>query len=202
MAAPVITNPGDNLGGMYLGSGAPVDAIISTGSTPITWTIAYGSLPPGMSLTVTTGNIQQITGSGSPSGSYNFGVRATNADGTDVHNFYISIGELDSIYGLGNFDDAQEYAAYLAPVFAPIHVVVCVQMDSDGWGLSEQGSWPTGLSLGSNYISIDPTKLPLGTTRVTIRATNVHGFVDATYDVTIVTPGGGVVGSGNRNNVH
>lgn len=200
MAAPLITNPGDNLGGMYIGSPTPVDAVVCTGSTPITWSVQYGSLPPGMSLVSTTGNVLTFNGSGTVAGSYNFGIKALNADGFDVHNCYISIGEFDASYGLGDIVDAQEYALYENSLGA-VGVIVAVQMDPNGWSLNEFGAYPDGLSIAGRSIYINAAQLGVGVYTVVIRATNVFGNADKTYQVTVV-PAGGSGGSGYRNSFY
>ncbi len=61
----------------------------ASGTTPITWSIAAGSLPPGLSLNSSNGT---ISGAPTTAGSYAFTLRATNAAGQANLGTSISIG--------------------------------------------------------------------------------------------------------------
>lgn len=76
-AAPVITttvlNPITQLQ-------AFAQTLVATGATPITWSVVAGTLPGGLALHPTTG---QLSGNPTLGGAYSFTVRATNASGAD-----------------------------------------------------------------------------------------------------------------------
>jgi hypothetical protein len=154
-----------------------------------------------MALGSSTSNILQITGAGTTAGSYNVGIRATNADGNDVHNFYISIGRFDPSYGLGGIVDALEYAVYSNSP-SSVGVIVAVQMDATGWSLNQLGTWPDGISLSGTRIFINGAVLGVSYNVVVIRATNSFGSTDNTYQVTVVDGGGGGASSGYKNSVY
>ncbi|MFD0677006.1 MULTISPECIES: S-layer homology domain-containing protein [unclassified Paenibacillus] len=83
--APTITT--SNLPSGAIGA-AYSQKLVATGDTPITWSIASGSLPVGLSLEASTGNI-----SGTPiaAGTASFTVKATNDVGSTSINLSISI---------------------------------------------------------------------------------------------------------------
>jgi len=64
-------------------------ALTATGFTPITWSMASGSLPSGLSLNATTG---VISGMATTVNTYNFTVKATNAIGNDTKALSITVG--------------------------------------------------------------------------------------------------------------
>ncbi len=73
--APAITSAAPS--GGLVGAGYSFTPAAS-GTTPITWSIPSGSLPPGLSLNATTGT---ISGSPTAAGTYTFTLRATNGAG-------------------------------------------------------------------------------------------------------------------------
>src|SRR5688500_2734518 len=76
---PSITSPASPLGALT--GGAPASATFTaTGSTPITWTVSAGTLPPGMTLNASTG---VYSGTATAAGDYSFSITATNAAGAD-----------------------------------------------------------------------------------------------------------------------
>lgn len=59
-----------------------------TGSTPMTWGVTVGSLPPGLTINSSTG---AISGTPTTAGSYSFTLQATNSAGSDTQDFSITI---------------------------------------------------------------------------------------------------------------
>jgi hypothetical protein len=76
---PSITAPASPLANIV--GGAPSTATFTaSGSTPITWSVTAGSLPPGMTLDANTG---AFAGTPTAPGNFSFTVTATNAAGAD-----------------------------------------------------------------------------------------------------------------------
>ena len=63
-----------------LNGAAYAQTLTATGTTPMTWTVASGTLPPGLALGSTTGI---ISGTPTATGVFTFTVRATNAGGSN-----------------------------------------------------------------------------------------------------------------------
>lgn len=59
-----------------------------TGSTPMTWGVSVGSLPPGLTINSSTG---VISGTPTTAGSYSFTLQAVNSAGSDTQDFSITI---------------------------------------------------------------------------------------------------------------
>jgi hypothetical protein len=76
---PSITAPASPLTSLV--GGAPASAMFTaTGSTPITWSVSAGALPPGITLNAGTG---AYSGTPTAAGNYSFTITATNAAGAD-----------------------------------------------------------------------------------------------------------------------
>jgi hypothetical protein len=60
-------------------------------ATPVTFTLASGSLPPGLSLSTLTGAEGEISGTPTTAGTYSFTLTATNAYGSASQSFSITI---------------------------------------------------------------------------------------------------------------
>ena len=83
--APSITTsslPGGTVGEAYS------QTLAATGDAPITWSVATGTLPDGLSLNGAT-----ISGTPTATGTFNFTVKATNATGDDTKALSITIDE-------------------------------------------------------------------------------------------------------------
>jgi uncharacterized repeat protein (TIGR02543 family) len=86
-AAPVITTntlPNGNVNTFYSAT------LAATGSTPITWSIVTGTLPPGLNLNAATG---LISGTPTQTGTSTFTIRAANNLGNDDRQFTITINQ-------------------------------------------------------------------------------------------------------------
>jgi len=84
-AVPVITTTSlpDGITGQYYSQ-----TLSATGSTPITWSIASGSLPTGFSLSENT-----ISGTPSATGTYDFTVKAENTAGNDTQALSVAVSD-------------------------------------------------------------------------------------------------------------
>ena len=88
-----------------------------TGASPITWSVFAGTLPTGVSLNTSTG---EISGTPTVAGAYDFTVSASNDWGTDTQRF---LGAVSPVFNAKNatrvkFKIGGEY--YKIPQFAKI----------------------------------------------------------------------------------
>lgn len=74
-----------------------------TGSTPMTWGISAGSLPPGLTISSSTG---AVTGTPTSAGAYNFTVQATNSAGSNTRPFSGSVAAQSVSTNMSVFGDA------------------------------------------------------------------------------------------------
>ena len=75
-----------------VGEAYSVSATASNGTAPYTWSVSYGDLPEGVSLTGATGQTAGITGTPQAEGVYNFVLKVTDANGvTNARTFVINV---------------------------------------------------------------------------------------------------------------
>ncbi len=79
--APMITGPGSPLMQGMTGQAFGSVTFTASGTTPVTWSVTAGALPPGMTLDASSG---VYSGTPTAGGSFNFTVTATNSAGTDA----------------------------------------------------------------------------------------------------------------------
>jgi len=89
---PSITTA-QNLGTAYVSVPFSV-TLTATGITPISWSIASGTLPSGLSINASSG---VISGTPTASGNYSFTVRATNIFGNGTKQFTLTVSPAPSI---------------------------------------------------------------------------------------------------------
>ena len=80
LQTPDITAPASPLGASIAGTASAATNFTASGSTPITWSVSGGALPPGMALDAATG---AYTGTPTATGNFTFTITATNAAGSD-----------------------------------------------------------------------------------------------------------------------
>ena len=80
LQTPDITAPASPLAASIAGTASAATNFTASGSTPITWSVSGGALPPGMALDAATG---AYTGTPTATGNFTFTVSATNAAGSD-----------------------------------------------------------------------------------------------------------------------
>jgi len=139
----------------------------ATGTTPITWSIFSGSLPPGLNLNSATGI---ISGTLTMAGTFNFSVRATNSAGSDTRSLSITVAAVAVVpptittLSLIGGKDSQDYRQTLsANGTAPIT-----------WSIIT-GRLPSGLILNTSTGVISGRINDLGIFNFTVRATNSAG---------------------------
>jgi hypothetical protein len=156
--------------------------INAMGSTPITFTLASGSLPPGLSLS----SAGVISGTPTTAGTFSFTVRATNSCGTDTQALSITICQLPAITTT-SLENAAEGFPYSATVNATGSTPITFSI------VPGSGNLPSGLTLNSSTGEISGTPAagtgsPEGTTyNFTVRASNACGSDDQPLSITVFT---------------
>ncbi|WP_435102361.1 putative Ig domain-containing protein [Halarchaeum sp. P4] len=157
-AAPTITSTSPLSGGVQ-GVSYSQTLAVSGGTAPLSWTVASGSLPPGLSLTAGG----TVTGTPSATGSYTFTARVTDAAGaTASRTFTLTVSDGLSLTSTSvpAATAGQSYSTSLAAAGGTTPY---------SWSLTA-GSLPPGLSLGSDGIlSGTPTAAGTYTFTATVR---------------------------------
>ncbi|MHC4714654.1 MAG: putative Ig domain-containing protein, partial [Planctomycetota bacterium] len=134
------------------------------GVTPYTWSVVSGSLPPGLSLNSSTG---EISGTPTTGGTSNFTVEVTDAQTpADSDQQALSIYVPDDLaVTTSSLPDGQIDVAYSETLAATGGVTPY------SWSVVS-GSLPTGLSLNSSTGEISGTPTTGGTSNFTVRVTD------------------------------
>jgi len=153
----------------------------ATGTTPITWTIASGSLPNGISLSGNT-----LSGTPTQGGVFTFVVSATNTPGVDTKQFTLTIAVPPTITksSLQNGKIGDSYSDTLtATGDTPISWSVVTPINPET-GL------PPGLLLNANTGVISGTPTTPGSYSFTIRATNSTNSHTKSFTIIIASKRG------------
>ncbi|HYF00546.1 MAG TPA: putative Ig domain-containing protein [Planctomycetota bacterium] len=149
--------------------GAPFTAVVTaTGTTPITWSISAGSLPPGMALHPSTG---AYSGTPTTAGTYTFTVQAANAAGVDRRAYSHTIQAAvvpPAITGPGSPLPAGTVGAPFTATFTAVGTAPLA------WSVSA-GSLPPGMALNASTGVYSGTPTTAGSFTFTVRATNAAG---------------------------
>jgi PKD repeat protein len=172
-ARPNIITPALNSGNVNAGYSQILQA---SGTTPITYQLTSGTLPPGLSLVGAT-----ILGTPTTEGDYIFTIRAQNLLGID-------------------FADQRQFQITILPSGAPVittgarlsgtrEIAYTLTLAANGnqpitWNLDD--TLPDGLSIDNNVISGIPTVA--GVYNFTITATNSNGSDSRTFTLTLADP--------------
>ena len=155
--------------------------LTATGNTPMTWSVAGGSLPDGLTLNSTSG---AITGLPTKSGSFSFTVKATNSAGSDTKPLTIGVKAAATI-ATTNLPSGTVGAAYSHGLAATGDAPII-------WTF-ESGSLPNGLTLDSASGTISGTPTASGSFSFTVKAVNNVGGDTKTLSITVdAAPSGGI----------
>ncbi len=155
--------------------------LAASGTTPITWSLASGTLPTGLALGESTG---VLAGTPVAAGQASFTVQATNGAGTDTQALSVTILEAPtapSIQGPSSpLPDAVEDSAYSQTFTATGTTPIT-------WSVS-QGSLPQGLQLDPDTGELAGTPTVSGANNFTVTATNTVGSDDQACELTVAQP--------------
>ena len=154
--------------------------MVAGGTAPYTFTVAYGSLPTGLSLDTTTGT---ISGTSSGTGSYTFaiGVRDNTATGYSEKEYTIGLVSPLQITTL-TLPASQQGSAYSATVAAT------GGKPAYSFSLINSTVLPIGLTLNTTSGAISGTSRENGTFNIMIRATDSTGITaDKSYTLIMAT---------------
>jgi hypothetical protein len=157
---------------------------LSPATSPTTYTLASGSLPPGLTLSNVSDDIGQLSGTPTAAGTFTFTLTATNAVGSSNKTFTVSIISPASInpVPVGTFPNATINIPYSQSVGV-----------SGGVGpytyAIAAGSLPTGLSLDTSTGVISGTATVLGSSLFTIQVTDSNGNSgQQAFSLNVVSP--------------
>jgi hypothetical protein len=150
--------------------------LVATGSAPLTWSVASGSLPDGLSLNPATGG---LSGTPTATGTFNFTVAVANSAGSDAKAFSITVS-------------ATAIAPTIVTAALPggtVGTAYSQTLAATGtgpitWGVSG-GNLPNGLSLGAASGMITGTPSATGTFSFTVVAVNSAGNSSKELSITI-----------------
>ena len=143
----------------------------ATGTKPISWAIASGALPDGLSLS-TNG---RISGTPTQTGTFAFWVKASNSNGSAQTKLTLTIAAAAPTIQTSTLPAGKLKTAYNATLSASGETPITWTKTS--------GTLPPGLSIGKNDGKISGTPTKEGLFGFTVKATNTKG--SDTKDLTI-----------------
>ena len=159
-------------------TGAPYSqTIAATGTTPITWSVKSGALPPGLSLGSSNGI---ISGTPTAAGVFTFAVSATNAGGSNAKSLNLTVNTPPGITTTSPLSAAVKGSPYTQTLAATGTAPIA-------WSVTS-GALPAGLSLGSSSGIIAGTPAAQGVFTSIISATNAGGSSSRQFSLTVNAP--------------
>ena len=141
----------------------PYSVTLMTSGTGVTWALASGSLPNGLSLS----SAGVLSGTPTAFGSFNFTLRAANSNGYDTRLFTLVINAVPAIT-----QTSLPWAVINEPYSQQLNATGHPAVTS--WALTS-GSLPVGLSLNSATGLISGTPTALGSSTFAVVASNGAG---------------------------
>ena len=157
------------------------NTLTATGDAPISYSLYSGTLPPGSSLNSSTGLLSGTSQGVASSTTYNFTIRATDAQNQDTDRAF-SITISPDVVTWSSPADNSTTTAY---EYANIANVTMSATSAAGKSITyTANTLPTGLSITGNTISGTPTVVANTNTRLTANSANT--FKTATKDIKFV----------------
>ncbi len=146
------------------------------GTSPYTWSVSAGALPPGLTLAPSTGI---LSGTPTTAGTYSFTIKVTDSiGGTGTKAFSITIQPIPTITTV-SLPNGQVNIAYSQTITGAGGTPPYT------WSISA-GALPAGLSLGASTGIISGTPTSAGTYSFTIKLTDsVGGIATKAFSITI-----------------
>jgi hypothetical protein len=162
---PAWTTAAGSLGTIYETT-AFANTVVALGDVPITYNVASGTLPPGASLNVSSGLISGTSNLTSSSTTYNFTIRATDAQYQDTDRAFSLTVNPDVV----TWSSPANNVVYSVFQDQAISNVSLAATSAAGYGVQyAANTLPTGLTLSGNTISGTPSVL--GNTNTLVTAT-------------------------------
>jgi|GEM_PF-6676135 len=152
-----------------------LQALQATGDADITWSLALGTLPTGLSLSANG----EISGTPTQPGTYSFAVKAENNVGDHTVTLSIVVDPTPPVVTTSTLPNGLMDTAYSQTLVATGTAPITWTVDS--------GALPAGLSLSTAGV-ISGTPTVSGTYNVTVKANNAGGSVTKAYALLIVRP--------------
>ncbi|MGE3853974.1 MAG: Ig domain-containing protein, partial [Planctomycetota bacterium] len=152
----------------------------SGGATPYTWTISAGSLPTGLSINSTTG---EIAGNPTAAGNFTFTVQLEdNNNDTDTRDYNITIYDelLITTPAAGALPDAT-----LNNPYGPVAITATGGKPTLVWSISA-GALPPGVTQNTSTGALSGTPTSTGTFNFTVRVQDANSqFKTRAYSITV-----------------
>jgi len=156
-------------------SGVPYSATLQTTGFPDpTFTVTAGSLPDGLTLNPTTG---EISGTPFGAGVHTFSITADNGIGTTVQEFTFTVAGVPPVITTTSLPDGTITAAYSSTIAATGDEAPTFAVTS--------GALPAGLSLNPTTGEVLGTPSAIGSSTFTVTATNPEGTDDQVLTIVI-----------------
>lgn len=143
-------------------------SIFSSNNSPVSFSISSGSLPPGISLNTTSGEISGSTINLGLTTTYNFSIEATDGQNVSSRNFSITITDSGPVW-----QTPQQLQVFAKDV---PYATTVEALENDGNQVSYSllsGSLPTGLSVDASSGVISGVPSSFAKAIFTLRATDV-----------------------------
>jgi hypothetical protein len=149
----------------------------ATGTAPVSWTVAAGSLPPGIALNAATGTLSGTTNS---SGTYAFTVQASNGVPPNAtKSMRLQIDPFPFI------NSPPPPTAGLGVPYT--HTFTAIGAQPIAWSVGT-GALPTWATLDANTGVLSGTPTGIGSTSFTVVATNAAAFITQPVTLTVSVP--------------
>ncbi len=148
----------------------------ATGTAPITWTVAGGALPAGLTLSQSG----VLSGTPSAAGTYSFTVKAANSAGSTSQVFSMTVTTATTAPAIRTVSPLPQ--GTVASAYS--YTLSATGTTPMTWSLVS-GSLPAGLSLSSSGV-LSGTPTTAATYTFTVQVSNAAGKASQTYSLTIL----------------